>query len=84
MIITPIPSLVTAHIYYRIPDHLELLQEYIWHFEDDVPTIPRFRKFLEFWEKEIEGPIVQVTVGYKGLIKPFEVDFAKRNRHRSH
>jgi uncharacterized protein Usg len=84
MIIIPVPSLVTAHFVYRMPDHLELMQELIWSFEDDVPTIPRLRRFLDIWEKESEAPLVHVTVAYQGLVTPLEVDYAKRNRHRSH
>ena len=33
-------GLTTAHILYRMPDHLELLQEYIWQRYDTFPEFP--------------------------------------------
>ncbi len=66
-------GLLTAKIIYRLPDSPLLLQEFIWQKEDIVPTIPRLRKFLEFWDKEIEGPIHSVTVAHAALIKPQEL-----------
>lgn len=54
--------LVTAHILYRRPDRLWLLQEYIWQEYDQPPRFPLLRKFLTFWTKKIEGPIFSVKV----------------------
>ena len=66
-------GLTTAHILYRMPDHLELLQEYIWQRSDTFPEFPVLGRFLDFWEKELEGPIHSVTVAHARLITPAEI-----------
>ena len=66
-------GLTTAHILYRMPDHLELLQEYIWQRYDTFPEFPVLGRFLDFWEKELEGPIHSVTVAHARLITPAEI-----------
>ena len=38
--------LTTAEIIYRLPDHLELLQTYIWQALDLAPKFPELHKFL--------------------------------------
>jgi uncharacterized protein Usg len=54
--------LTTAQIYYRRPDHLWLLQEYIWQEYDRVPGYPTLRKFLTFWRDNLDGPLHTVIV----------------------
>lgn len=54
--------LVTAHILYWMPDHLSLLQEYVWQDYDRVPGYPALRKFVAFWRAGIEGPLFSVHV----------------------
>lgn len=66
-------GLTTAHIVYRMPDHLELLQEYIWQRYDTFPEFPVLGRFLAFWERELEGPIHSVTVAHARLITPAEI-----------
>lgn len=60
--------LTTAEITYRLPDHPDLLQTYIWQQLDLAPEYPKLKKFLAFWEEEIEGPIHSVTVGSRQII----------------
>ena len=66
-------SLTTAEILYRMPDHPSLLQSYIWQDYDICPDFPVLKKFLEFWERTLEGPLFKVTVGHCRLIKPAEL-----------
>lgn len=66
-------GLTTAQIFYRMPDHLSVLQEFIWQEYDLYPNFPVLKKFLGFWEKKIEGPIHSVTVAHQRLISPAEV-----------
>ncbi|MDB5451544.1 MAG: usg protein probable subunit of phosphoribosylanthranilate isomerase [Caulobacteraceae bacterium] len=63
-------GLTTAEILYRMPDHLALLQSYIWQDYDLFPAFPELKKFLDFWETCLDGPLVKVTVGHQKLIKP--------------
>jgi len=66
-------SLTTAEILYRMPDHPSLLQSYIWQDYDMAPDFPVLRKFLDFWERTLEGPLFKVVVGHCKLIKPTEL-----------
>ncbi len=65
--------LTTAKILYRMPDHKAILQSYVWQNYDLHPKFPELQKFLEFWDKELEGPIHSVVVAHCKLIKPAEL-----------
>lgn len=69
--------LTTAEILYRMPDHPTLLQSYIWQDLDKCPDFPVLHKFLDFWEKEIEGKLYSVKVASCELVKPSEIILAK-------
>ena len=55
--------LTTAEILYHLPDHPGVLQSYIWQAVDRAPDFPTLRKFLAFWQREIEGKLHSVRVG---------------------
>ena len=74
-------GLTTAQIVYRVPDHLHLLQEFVWQKYDTFPDFPILGKFLAFWEEEIDGPIFSVTVAHARLIKPAELRELRRPLH---
>ena len=65
-------GLTTAEILYRRPDHHWLLQSYVWQDYDLWPEFPTLARFLEFWRRELEGPLHSVTVAHSRLIKPSE------------
>ncbi len=67
--------LTTAHIYYFRPDYEHWLQEYVWQELDVAPRFPVLRKFLHFWEKNLDGKLHSVRVASLELIKPAEVQF---------
>jgi uncharacterized protein Usg len=54
--------LTTAEILYRLPDHPEILQSYVWQAMDIAPDYPELRKFLSFWDRELEGKLHSVRV----------------------
>jgi uncharacterized protein Usg len=62
--------LTTAEILYRMPDHLDLLQTYVWQALDLAPHFPELRKFLKFWEKELDGPLYSVKVAGSEILRP--------------
>ena len=68
--------LTTAEILYRFPDHPSLLQSYIWQEFDLTPDFPELRKFLNFWEKQLDGKLHSVQIASCELIKPSELWFA--------
>jgi uncharacterized protein Usg len=55
--------LTTAEILYHLPDHPGVLQSYIWQDVDVAPDFPGLKKFLDFWQREIEGKLHSVRVG---------------------
>ncbi len=63
-------GLTTANILYRMPDHPTLLQTYIWQDYDLAPDHPRLFEFIEFWQREIEGPLHSVRFVHRKLISP--------------
>lgn len=68
-------SLTTAEILYRLPDHLQLLQSYVWQEFDLAPRFPKLSEFLDFWTANLEGPLYRVRVAHKELISPTEFSF---------
>ena len=69
-------SLATAEITYHMPDAHGLLQIFIWQHHDLAPQFPKLRKFLDFWMRELDGPLHSVRVAHCALIKPAEFRFA--------
>jgi len=65
-------GLTTAEIHYRMPDHPALLQLFVWQDFDVAPAFPTLHGFLEFWQRELEGPLHSVRVAHQRLIKPSE------------
>ena len=66
-------GLTTAKILYRLPDHQRLLQTFVWQDYDLFPRFPQLSKFLDFWRRELEGPLHSVTVAHARLIQPSEI-----------
>ena len=71
-------SLATAEIFYRLPDARHLLQTYVWQDYDTAPRFPRLRAFLDFWTRELDGPIHSVRLAHARLIQPAEFRYADR------
>jgi uncharacterized protein Usg len=65
-------GLTTATILYHMPDHPHVLQSYIWQDYDVAPRFPVLIGFLDFWKRELEGPLHSVRVAHSRLIKPAE------------
>lgn len=66
-------GLTTAEILYRLPDHPDLLQAYIWQDYDIAPDFPVLIRFLTFWQRRLDGPLHSVRVGHAKLLKPAEI-----------
>lgn len=64
--------LTTAEILYHFPDHPALLQSYIWQEFDLAPQFPTLKKFMTFWDRELDGKIHSVKVMHAALITPAE------------
>ena len=68
--------LTTAEILYHLPDHPDLLQTFIWQTLDIAPRYPVLRKFLDYWQNNIEGRLHSVRIGQRGIIAPAEFRIA--------
>ncbi|MBY8974492.1 Usg family protein [Rhodobacteraceae bacterium NNCM2] len=68
-------SLATAEIYYHMPDALGLLQTFIWQQYDLAPKFPKLKEFLDFWRRDLDGPLHSVRLTHTSLIKPAELRF---------
>ena len=68
-LLIPDTRLVTANILYEMPDYKNILQSFLWQEKDTFPDFPKLFKFLDFWEKEIEGRLVYVLVGEIEIFK---------------
>jgi uncharacterized protein Usg len=66
-------GLTTANILYGMPDHPAVLQTFVWQHYDLAPLFPELQRFLDFWRREIEGPLRSVTIAHQALIRPEEV-----------
>ena len=62
--------LTTAEILYHMPDHPALLQTYLWQDLDLAPRFPILKKFLDFWEQNLDGRLHSVQIASAGVIAP--------------
>ena len=62
--------MTTAEILYHLPDHPELLQTFIWQHLDLAPRYPELKRFLAFWERELDGRLHSVRVASAPVITP--------------
>lgn len=69
--------LTTAEILYRLPDHPALLQSYVWQELDLLPEFPALKKFLDFWERKLEGRLYSVKICHADVIGAADVRIAK-------
>lgn len=65
--------LTTAEILYHMPDHPLILQTFVWQELDRVPEFPGLKRFLNFWEKELEGRLHSVKIASCELVRPSEI-----------
>jgi len=65
-------SLTTAEIIYHMPDMPHLLQSYLWQDYDLAPQFPVLGNFLQFWQRELDGPLHSIILEDQKLIKANE------------
>jgi uncharacterized protein Usg len=67
--------LTLAEILYHMPDHPGLLQSFIWQDMDIAPDYPILRRFLGFWQRELDGKLHSVKVASNPLITPGDLRY---------
>ncbi|KAA0580534.1 Usg family protein [Azospirillum sp. B21] len=73
--------LTTAEILYHMPDHPGLLQSYLWQDLDQAPDYPVLRRFLDFWQRNLDGKLHSVRLASQILISPGELRHAAADFH---
>lgn len=68
-------SLATAEILYRMPDAPSLLQTFVWQEYDMAPKFPKLLNFLDFWERELDGPLHSVRLCHANLTGPVDLRY---------
>ncbi len=68
--------MTTAELLYHMPDHPHVLQSYVWQKVDHAPDFPELHRFLDFWRREIDGPLHSVRVASVCLAHPAELRYA--------
>ena len=63
-------GLTTAEFFYRMPDHVHVLNTFIWQDYDLAPDHQRLFRFVEFWQNEIDGPLHSVRFTHRRLVAP--------------
>ena len=64
----------SVQVVYYIPDYLSLVNEFIWQTRDQLPDYPRIEKFLNYCDKNIDGPIKEVYIHAHDEVKIRHVD----------
>ncbi len=73
--------ITTAEILYWMPDHRHVLQSFLWQNLDLAPEFPALTKFLDFWQRNLDGRLHEIRVANAALIKPAEFKFASGLYH---
>jgi len=61
-------GLTTAEIFYGMPDYTHVLNSFVWQDYDLVPDHPKLFEFIEFWQREIDGPLHSVRFSHRKMI----------------
>ena len=67
-------TVASVQVVYYIPDYLHIVNEFVWQTDDQIPDYPRIERFLEYWDKNIDGPIKEVYIYDHGISKVRHVD----------
>ena len=55
-------TIVTVSVFYWMPDHQHVLQQFIWQTDDVRPEYPRVHKFLNYWYDNIDAVISEIEI----------------------
>ena len=58
----------SCSVYFSVGSTASLVGAAIWQNLDLAPTFPALRRFLAFWQRNLEGKVHSVKVAYSGII----------------
>ena len=64
MFIIETKTIATLQVFYYMPDYTNIIQEFVWQYNDRQPNFPRTHRFLKFWHDEIEAVIETVNLTF--------------------
>lgn len=64
--------ITTIKVYYWMPDYINILQLFMWQFDDLPPRFPKAHKFLNHWHKNIDAIIKDIYLGHSGRYRQVE------------
>ena len=64
MLIIETKTIATLQVFYYMPDYTNIIQEFVWQYNDRHPNFPRTHRFLNFWHDEIEAVIETVNLTF--------------------
>ena len=67
-------TVATVQVVYYIPDYLHIVNEFVWQTDDQLPEYPRITRFLDYWDKNIDGPIKEAYIYDHSISKVRHVD----------
>jgi len=76
--------LTTAKILYYVPDFPELLQSFLWQGLDMIPDFPHLNDFVDIWEKNLDGRIESIQIGYDEIVSDEEWDIFPSHYDATH
>jgi uncharacterized protein Usg len=65
-------GLTTAEMFYHMPDYPHVLNSFVWQDYDLAPDHDRLFAFIDFWKREIEGPLHSVRFTHRKMISAGE------------
>ncbi|WP_278921709.1 MULTISPECIES: usg protein [Pseudophaeobacter] len=63
-------GLTTAEFTYHMPDYTHVLNTYVWQDYDLAPDHAKLFEFIEFWQRELDGPLHSVRFTHRKMISP--------------
>ena len=55
-------TVASVQVVYYIPDFPHIVNEFLWQTDDQRPDFPRIERFLNYWDRYIDGPIKEVYI----------------------
>jgi len=68
-------TIITLDIFYYLPDHQSLIQEFLWQTEDYAPDYQRMHKFLNYWRLNVNAVIKEILFKESETAKWRNVDY---------
>ncbi|MEE4154880.1 MAG: protein usg [Erythrobacter sp.] len=65
-------GLLTAQVFYFLPDYPSIIQEFVFQDYDEAPDYPVLFRFLDHWRREIEAAIHSVRIAHDRTLGPRE------------